>query len=120
MKKLFFNKWLIIVVIVGIGLYIFAFMDISHSEAFRFVKSTLESSPAIVERIGPVENVKLDVLKGGRIRVVGDNQTARMVVDVTGTKGDVTVNLYALKTNGVWTIREATINGQPIVLTNNQ
>lgn len=116
MNRKSLSKWILIGALFVVGLYIFTYLSASNSEALQFISSTIESSPAITDRVGRVKHVSIDFLGGARIRVVGDDQNARMLVDITGTRGKVKMRVYATKLKGVWTIHDSTIDGQPIVL----
>ena len=68
--------------------------------------------------VGTVEKVSIDPIGGYSDKFAGSDHFVHMVVDVKGTKGQATVHIFATKTKGIWLIRQASINGRPINLTN--
>ena len=91
-----------------------------HTEAFRFVKGAIESSQAIQDQVGSIERVNINPIGGYSDKFAGSDHFVHMAVDVKGTRGQVTVDVFATKTDDLWLIRQATINGRPIDLTANQ
>jgi len=72
----------------------------------------------VQDEVGSIEKVSIDPIGGFSDKFAGSDHFVHMVVDVKGTRSQVTVHVFATKTNGVWLIRQATINGRPIDLTN--
>jgi hypothetical protein len=87
-----------------------------HSEGYAFLVQSMKESPAIRQRVGDVREVGINTFGGFREKFVGSSEWTTITLDVTGSKGVVTVKASAQKHNGVWVVSDATIDGQRIEL----
>jgi len=111
-------RWFIIAPFFGACLYAILLFYEPHTESFKFIKCSIKSSNIMQAEVGSVENVSIDPIGGYSDKFVGSDHFVHMAVDVKGIKGEATVHVFATKTNGIWLIRQATINGRIIDLTN--
>ena len=110
------SRWLLVAVALGIVLWVTAVFWGSHSEGFQFVEGKIRKSQEIQSRIGNVRNVTLPVFGRYREKFVGSDKWVKMIVDVEGDKGAVTISTALQKENDVWTITESSIGAQHIDL----
>ena len=113
-------RWFILAPVFAACLYaIFLFYE-SHTESFKFVKNSIELSRPLQDEVGSIEKVSIDPIGGFSDKFAGSDHFVHMVVDVKGSRGQVTIRVFATKENGVWLIRQAIINGRPVDLSTNQ
>lgn len=112
-------RWFILAPVFGACLYAILLFYEPHTESFKFIKNSIELSRSMQYEVGSIEKVRIDPIGGYSDKFVGSDHFVHMVVDVKGTSGQVAVHIFATKENGVWLIRQATINGRPVDLSNN-
>lgn len=95
-----------------LGLYFWG----AHSEGYRFLEDAIRSSPAIQQRVGDVQSVRLSFFGGYRERFVDSNIRTTMVLNVTGSRAAVAVQASATKTDGKWAVSNASIGGETVKL----
>ena len=100
----------------GLLLYVGIYAYALHSEGFKFVKSALESSHAIQERVGGVQKVKLSVFGSFKEKNFNSDKVMTMKVNVIGGTSTVTVDIKASRKDGTWKIDEALVASVPITL----
>jgi hypothetical protein len=110
------SRWVLVAVAFGIVMWATAVYWGSHSEGFQFVAGKLRTSREIQSRVGNVRKVTLPILGQYRERFVNSDKWVKMIVDVEGDKGSVTVRTVLQKTNGVWTVTESSIGAQHVDL----
>lgn len=115
MKKVI-QKWLLYALIFGVILYSCIYFWGLHSDSFAFVQKSLMSSPAISSKVGHVEHVKLDPFGGYSESFVDDSRTARMSVNIKGSKADATAIVIVTKSEGAWELKQVVIDGKLISL----
>lgn len=81
-------------VIFVIGMIIF----VNQSDAFKEAKRFAKEDPRITDIVGTVSYVNFGLLSDWSI----DGSTAEFVFDVTGDKGEATVEIHLSKRAGVW------------------
>jgi hypothetical protein len=110
------SRWLLLAVALGVVLWITGFFWGSHSEGFHFIEGKIRQSQEIQRRVGNVREVRLPVFGLYREKFVGSDKWVKMIVDVQGDKGAVTINAALEKKNDVWTITESSIGAQHLDL----
>ncbi len=112
------NAWKKIITAGALGLllYVGIYSYALHSDGFKFVKSTLERSHVIQEKVGGVRKVKLSLFGAFKEKYVNSDQIVTVLVDVIGDTSTVTVDVKASRKDGAWKIDAALVNGVPITL----
>jgi hypothetical protein len=87
-----------------------------HSDCYVFLSEKIQSAPAVRERIGNVQKVHLNFFGGFRENFVGSDQWWSMSLDLTGQRGNATLDAKVQKVNEVWAVLNATMDGSPINL----
>lgn len=100
----------------GVILYTTVYLLASRGEAFKFVEQKIQSSNEIESDIGKIESVRLSPFGTYEDKSAGADEWATMTVDVSGVKKTIVLDVKVKKKNGVWSIEEATNNGNPVVL----
>jgi len=108
------KKWVILGLTFGVILYLAIYLWGSYSESFAFVQRYLMSSPEISSKVGRVERVSLDPFGGYSESFVDDSRTAKMSVNITGSKADAAVDVVVTKNNGTWQLRQINMGGEKI------
>lgn len=110
------SRWILVAIAFGIVMWATAVYWGSHSEGFQFVEGKVRASREIQNRVGNVRKVSLPVFGQYREKFVNSDRWVKMMVDVEGDKGAVTVSTALQKKNGVWTITESSIGTQHVDL----
>ena len=110
------RRWTALAIAAGIVVFFGLYFYGAHSEGFRFLDDVVRRSPAIKQRVGDVQAVRLSFLKGYHEKGVGSDVWTTMTLNVTGSQGSVSVKASATKERGVWTASNATIDGTPVKL----
>lgn len=110
------QKKILLAVILGFALYGGIYIYALNSDAFRFVKTSLENSRGLAQRVGAGATVTLPLFGAFKERYVNSSETVIMVVAVAGSNGSVLVNVKAVRTDGLWKIESASAEGSPIDL----
>jgi hypothetical protein len=76
----------------------------ANSEAYRFAQSWIGQSEAVKAAVGDVKDYRLSPWGGFREHFAGGNTRAWLDIQVTGSKGSITVRLELLKADSVWTV----------------
>ena len=107
---------ILIAAVFGALLHVAVYLLASHSDAFKLVEQTLRNSQALQSQVGHVERVRLAPFGDNGWATAGDNGWATMTVEVTGATKTVTLDVKTKKTNSVWAIEQASLDGKPVVL----
>lgn len=76
----------------------------------------IRKSAAIQRRVGEMQRVRLGILDDYRQSLVGPDRWVKMTLHVVGSTGSVRVKIRSSKANGIWTVTDASIDGEPINL----
>ena len=118
--KIPIRRWIPFVVLAFIVFYIALYFWGSHSEGYKFLDKAVRVSPEIQRRVGDVQSVHMSFLGGYTEKFVtsesSTSKTVKMTLDVVGSKGNVAVKVVSKETNGVWSVSDASINGEQINL----
>lgn len=98
------SRWALVVVIAGFILYVGIYIYGSRSDAYRFSQTWLEQSESVKSAVGDNRHYRLSPWGGFSQRFAGDKTTVLLDIEVTGTKGAVTVRLELQKVGDVWTV----------------
>ena len=94
----------LVIVILGALLYVGIYIYGANSEAYRFSQSWLGQSEAVKAAVGDIRGYRLSPWGGFREHFAGDKTRAWLDIQVTGSKGSITVRLELLKTDSKWTV----------------
>jgi Cytochrome oxidase complex assembly protein 1 len=108
--------WVPIALLSSIVFYIGLYVWGAQSDGYKFLDQTIRSAPSIRERLGDVATVRLSFFGGYRDKTAGSTEWLTMTLHVAGQKGTATVVAEAKKTNEVWSVTNASINGDPVKL----
>lgn len=100
----------------GLLLYVGIYAYALNSEGFKFVKSALESSHAMQERVGGVQKIKLSLFGNFKEQNFNSDKIVTMKVNVIGGTSTVTVDIKASRKDEVWKIDETLVDSVPITL----
>ncbi len=110
------RRWMPLVIVAGIALYVMVHVYATHSEAFGFVSQIVRKSAAIQSRVGNVQQVRLGILDSYREKFAGSDKWVKMTVGVVGDKGTIKVRTSVKKAGGTWSVTDASIDGEPVNL----
>jgi len=110
------RRWVPVVIAACVAFYVGLYFWGMHSEGYQFLDQAIRKSPAIQQRVGDVQNVRMSFLGGYRERFVGSNKSTTMTLVVVGSKGTVTVKAAAKKANGTWSVSAASSDGERVTL----
>lgn len=111
------GKWILLAALFGALLYAVVYFMGSRGDAFKFAEQAIRNSQSLQAQIGKIERVRL--APSGpykeRLSVSGDGW-ATMMIEVTGATKTVALDVKMKKTNGVWAIEQASLDGKPVTL----
>ena len=81
------GRWIQIVIIASIAFEIGLHVWGTHSDAYRYLKGVVRSSPEIHRRIGDVRSVRMGLLGGFSENGSETSVRATMTLVVTGSRG---------------------------------
>lgn len=84
----------------------------AHSEGYEFLEQAVRKSPSIQQRVGNVQTVRLSIFGGYHDKTVGSKEWMTMTLHVTGSRGAATVTAAAKKVDDVWSVTDASIDGE--------
>lgn len=93
--------WIGMIVLFG-GVFGGLFYGMSHSDAYRLGVSRLEANPLAASVLGTPITTGFPL---GAINISGASGEARLNFSATGPKASGRITLWAIKTNGVWSLR---------------
>lgn len=114
------RRWIPLVALTLVIFYIGLYFWGTHSEGYRFLDHAVRKSQVIRQLVGDVRSVRLSVLGGYSEKFVSSettkSRTVAMTLNVIGSKKGLSVKAIAKETNGIWTVSDASIDGQRINL----
>lgn len=101
----------------AMALYFLVYAIGSSSEPFEYAEAAIKASPEIRAIVGEVEDVSLKPLKGLRYRTRSEGRgDADMSLLVSGSKREAMIKVTFRRHQGVWSLTQATLDGQPVNL----
>lgn len=110
------RAWGLLVPIAFVAFYIGLHLWGLHSEGYAYLTQAIRNSTVIQQRVGNVQSTELSFFGGYREKFVGANKSTTMTINVVGQRGSITVTASADKVNGIWTVSDASIDGQRVKL----
>jgi hypothetical protein len=108
----FWGKRALLIAAFAVGVYSVAYLWVAHCEGFQFSEQWLRSSGAVTRAVGAVSSVRLSPIHEFRYKFAGNDATFVGTLVVSGSSGEVSVQVAASEHDGVWTVKSAERNGR--------
>ena len=93
-----------LIVVLCFSLYVGIYIYGSNSQAYDFSKTWLSQSESVRAAVGEIKSYRLSPWGGFREHFAGDKTRASLDIQVTGSRGLITVHLDLLKSDSVWIV----------------